>query len=170
MGGPQGAWGSERRASFSSTPFLPSLSAAAAPSGSPTPQRLPLLASERLRSARRRDTGPRPPSTCADVDESTHCACSDFAFPVACVRLPPSGQKKKKPSGRFAFFVLLNLLCFFLSSVFVRDATSIIHRFFTAGPRGQRATPAPPNPQRRVCININQLGLWYVKTAQTEVM
>lgn len=147
-------WPGERAADLlllrrrSSAPPLPSFP----PS---RPPRLPAAAATKAafvserRASRRPSTGhlarPRPP-----VQMSMNRRIVSLCFCISCPPRPPS---KKKQSGRFAFFVLrpLDSLCFRLSGVFVRDATSIIHRFFFFFSRGQevkeRPLPSPPPPR-----------------------
>lgn len=150
-----GGRGSERRPSFFSTsapplPFLPSLSAAAAPSGSPTPQRLPLLASAELRTACRRDIWLDPASTCADVDESTHCTRSVFAFPVACVRLPPWKKKKKNP---LEDLLSLSSAISFVSASPASLSEMLLQLFIAFSPRGQEVKERPPtSPPHSPCL------------------
>lgn len=152
----------------SSTPFFPSLPLGRGGSHwLPTPQRLPLLASDELRTARRRDIwpDPRPP---VQMSMNRHIVLILFLhfLSLACA----SRQEIKKKTlwkicflcpPQFPLFLPLERLCprcnFNYSSLFLRGA------------KRSKSDPRPPHPTP-VCININQLGLWYVKTAQTEVM
>lgn len=118
------------------------------------------------RASRRPSTGhlarPRPP-----VQMSMNRRIVSLCFCISCPPRPPS---KKKQSGRFAFFVLrpLDSLCFRLSSA-MQLQLFIAFSFCFRGAKRSKSDPSPPH-HPPVCININQLGLWYVKTPQTEVM